>query len=476
MWRPSIGLLRRRSLRTRFGVWVAALIVLALSLFGAYVYVAVGLGLRKTLDDSLRVSASLVASTVSVTRDGLVLGESMPENNTDLQALLAQGNTVRYIDARGAVLGGFGHLWDAPPETTGLLLARSGTPAFTNSTDPVADKDYRVFSLPLTDSHTVVGFVQVMHNLDSIDGPLQRLLTALLAGGAVLMVLVGLGGYVLAGRALAPIDAITRTARRISAQDLSARLHFSGADDEVGRLARTFDDMLERLDDSFKRERRFAADASHELRTPLAAMEAILGVIRSESRDPGEYASALDDLAEETARLRALVADLLEFARGTRPGAADLAPVDLATLVTDVTDVLRPLAEAKELSLDGRLGPALTVRGDRDGLVRVFVNLVDNAITFTTQGGVMLSGSSAGDEVRVTVTDTGIGIPADRLPHVFEPFYRVDPSRSAPGTGLGLALARQIVHDHGGTLTVRSVVGQGTTFTVGLPSAPAGTD
>ncbi|MCL4369036.1 MAG: HAMP domain-containing histidine kinase [Actinobacteria bacterium] len=470
---PRAGGLRRRSLRTRFGMWVAALVVMALSLFGAYVYIAVGLGLRSGLDDSLRVSASLVASTVTVARGGLVLGESMPENNSELGALLAQGNTVRYVDAQGAVMGGFGLLWNAPPDAAGLALARSGSPAFTNAADPAADKDYRVYTLPLAEGNTVAGFVQVMHGLDSVNAALQRLLAALLIGGAFVMVGVGLAGYYLAGPALAPIDEITRTAQRISAEDLSARLHMTGADDEVGRLASTFDDMLERLDDSFERERRFAADASHELRTPLAAMEAILGVVRSEARDPAEYTQALDDLAEETARLRALVGDLLQFARGARTVEAELAPVDLSTLVHDVVDVLRRLAEAKGLSLECRVDAGLTVMGDSDGLVRVFLNLLDNAIKFTAHGGIVLAAHQDGGTVHVEVTDTGIGIAPDRLPHIFEPFFRADPSRLAPGTGLGLALAQQIIHNHGGTLTVRSVQGQGTTLTVSLDAAPA---
>jgi len=296
-------------------------------------------------------------------------------------------------------------------------------------------------------------------------------LAALLIGGVVITVAGGLGGYFLAGRALAPIDSITRTARRISARDLSARLNIATSDDEVGRLASTFDDMLERLESSFKRERQFTADASHELRTPLAAMEAILSVIRSEPRQTTEYEQALDDLAEETARLRCLAEDLLRLARGAQPMAAELVPVDISTLVEDVADALSPLAEAKGLYLECEATPGLTLMGDSDSLIRVFLNLVDNAIKFTENGRVTVKAFSDDGAVVVEVSDTGVGIPPERLPSVFERFYRADSSRSTPGTGLGLALALQIVQNHGGTLTARSAEGEGSTFTVRFEKA-----
>jgi heavy metal sensor kinase len=467
---------RKPSLRTRFGLWVAALVLLALALFGSYVYIDVGRGLRSGLDNSLRVSASLAASTVTVANGKLVLGESMPENNDELEALRTQGNTVRYIEANGTVAGGFGLLWNSPPEARDLAAASGGDPVFSNSADPTADRDYRVYTLPLLEGRAVAGFVQVTHSLDSVTGTLERLFAALFAGGVVIMVGTGLAGYFLARRALAPIDVITRTARRISAQDLSARLNMSGADDEVGRLASTIDDMLERLDESFKRERRFTADASHELRTPLAAMEAILGVIRAAPREPAEYQQALDDLAEETVRLRALAEDLLQLARGSHSVSPVVAPVDISALVGDVVDALRPLAEAKNLSLECRVDPDLTVMGDSDSLIRVFLNLLDNAIKFTEHGSVAVSAHSQAGAVVVDVADTGVGIAADRLPSIFERFYRADPSRSAPGAGLGLALAQQIVQNHGGTLTAISGEGRGSTFTVSLERGSGPTD
>jgi len=339
-----------------------------------------GRGLRRGLDDSLRVSATLVASTVDASDGTLLLRESLPENNSELEALRTQGNTVRYLAADGTVLGGFGLGWNSPPDRASLAAAQKAGPGFSDFTNSTEDKDYRVFTLALFDTGAVSGFVQVLHNYDSVNDTLERVLAALLAGGAVVTVGAGLAGYFLARRALEPIDVITRTARRISAQDLSARLNLSGADDEVGRLASTFDDMLERLDDSFKRERRFTTDASHELRTPLAAMEAILGVVRSEPRGTAEYEEALDDLAEETARLRALAEDLLQLARGAQsvPARACRWMSRRSSRTSWRLSALWP--RRRSCKLECRVNTRLHVPGDSDSLIRVFYNLLDNAI------------------------------------------------------------------------------------------------
>jgi signal transduction histidine kinase len=164
------------------------------------------------------------------------------------------------------------------------------------------------------------------------------------------------------------------------------------------------------------------------------------------------------------------VEKLLELARSGRSTVADFTQVDVSTLVEDVADVLRPLARAKRVSLERRLEPGLTIDGDSDSLIRLFLNLVENAIKFTERGGVSITAYRRGDSVVVEVADTGIGIAAERIAHVFERFYRADASRSAPGTGLGLALAQQIALNHKGTLTATSREGEGSTFTLTLPS------
>jgi heavy metal sensor kinase len=315
----------------------------------------------------------------------------------------------------------------------------------------------------------VVGAIQVAQNLSSVRQTLNQLLTTLLIGGPLLVVLAGAGGYFLAARALAPIDKITRTARQISAEDLSARLNLPNTDDEAGRLAATFDSMLARLDDAFQRERRFTADAAHELRTPLAAMQTILSSTLARQRTPAEYEQVLADLGEETERLHTLVEGLLHLTHSDAAHPMVKDTVNLSNLLGDVTDSLRLLAEDKGLELRANISKKLTVTGDSDALIRLFVNLLDNAIKYTEQGQItVVANPRPNGSVEVAITDTGVGIAAAHLSHIFERFYRVDKSRTTSGAGLGLAIALSVAQTHGGTIRVESNMGKGTVFSVQL--------
>jgi heavy metal sensor kinase len=315
----------------------------------------------------------------------------------------------------------------------------------------------------------VLGWVQSIQSLASTEESLDRLRTLLLVGTGVLSVLAGFAGYFLAARALAPIDEITATARRISTEDLSARLNLPNTGDEVSHLASTFDEMLMRIESGFAREHQFTSDASHELRTPLTAMRTILNVIRDGERPAQEYRQALEDLAEETDRLQALVENLLQLARGEQGLKLQKEEIDLGLLLPDVADSLRPLAENKHLTLTCSLPASLIISGDTDHLIRLFVNLLDNAIKYTEHGTITLSARPSEDQAIIEVVDTGIGIPAEHIPYIFKRLYTVDPARSSGGAGLGLSIAQQIVQAHGGKIEVQSAAMTGTKFTVYLP-------
>jgi signal transduction histidine kinase len=229
--------------------------------------------------------------------------------------------------------------------------------------------------------------------------------------------------------------------------------------------------MLSRLDGSFQRERQFTADASHELRTPLAAMQVILSTVREKRRSPEEYEQALADLAEETDRMQALAEDLLLLARREAAHPVSHEAIDLSLLLCDIAESLSPLAEAKGLSLSCTAPPQLALQGDQDGLIRLFSNLLDNAIKYTDHGEIVVKADrTSNDILQVTVSDTGCGIPAEHVPHIFERFYRAEASRTRPGAGLGLTIAMDIARAHGGTIQVESSVGAGSTFTILLSS------
>jgi signal transduction histidine kinase len=305
---------------------------------------------------------------------------------------------------------------------------------------------------------------------------MRRLRLTLAVGIPLAVAFTAMGGYALAGRALAPIAAITSAASSIAAGErgLSTRIGWPRSDDEAGRLAATFDAMLGRLEVAFERERRFVADASHELRTPLTAIQAILGTVGAERRSADVYEEALKDIALETRRLAAVAEQLLVLARGGAndgaSGRGEFRDVDLSTLLEDLLESFRPLAAEKGIALGSDVQPRLVVRGDMDALVRLFANLLDNAVKYTAAGKVTVTARrESEDAVSVEVADTGVGIAAEDLQRVFERFYRVERARSSPGAGLGLAIAQEIAIAHGTPIELSSSPGAGSRFTVRLP-------
>lgn len=448
-----------KTLRVRFASWTSALLLIVLVIFGVYVYGNMARGLSAAIDNSLTINASQIAAGLNIDNGKLIPSDGLTEDpeNTDLRG----GDfTVRILTPQGKPIQEFGPYHSLPV---------SLTQSFSNYTDPVSKTTVRIYNQLVYDNNQFVAIVQVAQSLDDVKDTLQKLLITLLISVPILVTVTGISGYFLAARALAPIDQITLTARRISAEDLSARLNVSTTDDEVGRLTQTLNDMLTRLDDSFQRERQFTNDASHELRTPLTAMQAILGMIREKRRTPEEYEQAFNDLTEETDRLQTLVENLLRLARGDKQKVNSFEEVNLSILLKDVSDSLRPLAEAKGLLLSCETSENLIILGDSDELIRLFINLLDNAIKYTERGEINISTSQNEKNILVKVEDTGIGIPAEHIPHIFDRFYRVEESRTLRGAGLGLAIAKEIVKAHSGEIEIRSKIGAGSLFTVSLP-------
>jgi two-component system OmpR family sensor kinase len=341
----------------------------------------------------------------------------------------------------------------------------------------VAGAHLRVLTVPLVagNPQVVIGYVQAAAPLVQVDLQRSVLLLVLVGGGVAAVALAAVVGWLSAHRALKPLDAMTETALQIMrTDDLSRRISMTGeAHDEVGRLAQAFNDTLERLERLFNAQRRFLADVSHELRTPLTTIRGNVDLLR---RMGGADETSLDAIQSEAERMSRLVGDLLLLAQsdaGTLPTARQ--PVELDTLLFEVYREAQVLAGGVSLSI-GEIDQAI-VLGDRDRLYQLMLNLVSNALKFTPEGGkVSLGLSKVNGWARLVVTDSGVGIPPEELPQVFERFYRVDKARtrSQGGAGLGLAIAQRIAHIHGGRIEVASdgVNGHGSTFSVWLPLAP----
>jgi len=457
------------SLRARLALWYLFVFGAILSLFGAAMYLQVRGSLLGGVDTALQARAETVLSQVSVGVDGLPHYRGGDAPTAEAEA------AVYLFDACGRLRERIAGATELPPHSEALTGALGGHDGWATS------GSQRLYMATLRDDRgRVVGAVQVAQSLDTVTSETDGLFTLLLLATPALLVAATAGGVFLAGRALAPIDRITRTARAIGAGNLTGRLGLAPRADEVGRLAATFDDMLDRLERAFAQQRQFAADASHELRTPLTIIRSDLDVLRRRRRTPEEYEEIARGVNEEVARVGRLVEDLLTLARADS-GQAELARefLYLDALVADVAAGPRRLAEANGVALHTRLERDVALIGDPARLRQLVLNLLGNAVVYTPAGGrVTVSLAAEAGWARLEVADTGIGVAPKDLPYVFDRFYRADEARthSAGGTGLGLAIARWGAEAHGGRIEARgagAARGAGSVFTVWLPLVPS---
>jgi len=454
-----------RSVRVRITLWYVLLLFVVLGAFCAGVYLVLRASLYSNLEDTIANRAGTFQGLLEF-EDGVpTLPETAASTGPD-----PEERFVRVYDSSGNVtfdgsLGAGG----APANTEAIEAVLRGESG--SWTVHLADESVRVRGFPITRDGETVGVLEVGVSQGDVEETLQILLVIMLIGYPLTLVIAAIGGLFLAGRVLSPIDDVTKMARRISAEDLSGRLDLDLPDDELGRLARTFDEMIARLDDAFRRQRQFTADASHELRTPLTVMKGQVEVALSQPREQEGYREVLRSVNEEVDRLNRMVGSLLTLARADagRPTLVKES-VSLAGLVGGAVEQVRPLGERKGLRIEVDAGPDVMLRADEDLLLQLAINLLDNAIKYTPAGGSITAGwRMDSDRAEIRVSDTGEGIAGEHLERVFDRFYRVDSARGSGGAGLGLSICRWIAQAHGGSIAAESAVGEGTTVTLRLP-------
>jgi heavy metal sensor kinase len=372
---------------------------------------------------------------------------------------------VRLIDSKGEVLLQTGE----PPN---LDRGETVNPPRFMSVD-----GYRMASRPVARAGIPAFNVQVGASLATLENDMARLTRLMMAAGFVILFVAPLSGFFLAGRATRPLGEIISIAERLRPSRLEERLEIRGTGDELDRLSLTINHFLDQLRDYLQRHREFVDNAAHELRSPLAAVQSAIEVTLNTDRTTEEYQEMLGEIADECGQLRVLVNQLLLLAEtdGQRFEVARL-PVRMDRLVERSADMFRGAAEERGVRLAVSGGDPVTIAGDADRLRQVINNLIDNSLKFTPPGGhvlVTVRADEAQGEAVLRVTDTGSGITAEDLPHVFERFYRGDKSRQresyTSGNGLGLSICRSIVAAHGGSIEVESSLGKGATFVVRLP-------
>ncbi len=449
------------SLRKRLTLLYTTLLVGILLLFGALVYWLVSVMLYDQVDNNLARDAARLVELLDVNQ----------YNNFETRALATFRPTenlwyqIRDVDLKLVVSRPMAV--SQPLDDNAL---RAGSPVFTDN--HLEDIHLRVLTIPLMTGRGRVGAAQVAVNLFLVD-LVQRTLAVLMLVIALLAAVLGsLLIWFTTGSALAPLSAMTSIATQITrADDLSRRIPISGrGNDEIGTLVQAFNQTLERLEQLFASQRRFLADVSHELRTPLTVIKGNVSLMRKIGEADEESLVGID---AEVDRLTRMVGDLLLLAQaesGRLP--LDRSPVELDTVLLEVFQQMRMLA-GERLTLRIDEIDQVQVIGDRDRLKQVLLNLVGNAVQYTPAGGkVLLALRKTANEAELTIQDSGAGIAAEDLPHIFERFYRGEKSRKrgqGSGFGLGLSIAYWIARSHGGTIEVTSEEGKGTRFTIRLP-------
>ena len=475
----------RRQTRWRLGLQAVlaagtvGLLILLLLVVGVFQYVALQTFLHQQLSSSLHGQARYAIS-----------GRGRPESATSDPAALARDASspdVRagVVDDAGGLLGlgpsGPRNLtWIQPaPADTGRAAGKSPNPDYWLLDSP--DGGVLAVAVPVGRDAAAGKILVLEGSLAPTETILRGDLGIYIAGSAVAILLGAILSALFTGRALQRLHRVALTATAIAAGDLDQRAQIAGSD-EVAALGTAFDDMVGRLQSEIGNQeasasalRRFLADVSHELRTPIALLRGNLDILRrGAASEPDDLALSIDDMHRAAVRMSRLVDDLLTLVRieqGKRPEVVAV-EVEVASLLQETARAARQIAEGRPIEVES--APTLQVTGDRDALIRILLNLIENAVRYTPPGSPITIRATAEHDatVIIEVIDCGVGIAVDDQPHIFERFYRgQQPGSTSNGTGLGLAISSALAQGQGGTLTVRSTRGEGSTFVLTLPVA-----
>jgi two-component system, OmpR family, sensor kinase len=450
----------RLPIRLRLALVFALAMAVVLAAFGTFVYLRLGASLDEQLDDRLQARAAAIST--------LAAGGDLPNAE---RLLGGDDDFAQVLGVDGSVVAGAPGL-----ESTSLLSpaeraqARTSTLVVDRNVERGDGAEESRLLAARADAQGRPVIVVVGESLEERNEALAGLLAALLIGGPIALLLASLAGYLLAGAALRPVEAMRRRAAEISPETARARLPLPEARDEIFRLGETLNAMLARLDEGVARERRFVADASHELRTPLAALQTELELALRRPRSPAQLEQALRSAREEVERLVRLSEDLLVLA-AAEEGRLPLRRSRFAgsDLLATVAGRFATRASAGGRAIEVAAASNGTVDGDRLRLEQALGNLVDNALRYGA-GRVTLEAQAENGTLALRVSDEGAGFPPEFLPRAFERFSRADGARTRGGAGLGLALVDAVARAHGGTASACNRAGGGAEVTVTIPA------
>jgi heavy metal sensor kinase len=486
-----------KSLRLRFFFWYTLILAVTFSVFAVALYFNVSTTLKDQMDDLLLTKAEGIARSINTyweteKMDALKHGARKNvfskinnanflkiarrwveerTNDPDLMNIIVQiykpdGELIAFS------LNALTHLNISKNSLHGLATNRTVYEDYQVTQGEEKPLGLRILEIPVFEEGKMAYIVQVGGPLTSIWETLKGLKFILFLLLPITVVLTSvLAGEFLASITLKPLKNMIATARQITAENMSLRIAPPETQDEIRELAETFNEMLEKIQQVFISQKQFIQDISHELRTPLTIMRGELEVALKRQRSVEEYSSILQSSLEETAKIGQLLENLLALARLDSSSvslASDKA--DISAIMRDILDDMEILAHQKGIEIDFVSQEGIILPIDKDQIMRAFINILENAIKYTPEKGrVSVEVIRENAYAIITISDTGIGIPEQDLPHIFDRFYQVDSSRSSAGFGLGLSIALSIIEAHGGSITVESTPKQGTTFLISLP-------
>jgi heavy metal sensor kinase len=451
-------------LRLRLTIWYSLILAVSLGIFGATAYLAMSHSIRSAVDAGLQRRVAGIRGIIARTE---------PEGLAALKDELSEYDESDGTGGRLRVANSSGELIYASPGSDWADSRRSGVRGSGPFYTEIHGEQFRVLRAPV-EANGKSYDIEVATDTEDFDLAIDRFRRLLYLGVPLFLLLAALGGYLMSSRALDPVDEIIRAAQGVSVTSLSSRLTVPKTGDELERLASTLNEMLGRLETSFHRITQFTADASHELRTPISLMRTNAEITLRKPRSESEYRAALSEILGESEKVSFLIDQLLDLARADSGSAAiPMVRMNLTEAVDNAYRKARILAETKHLNTSKSLpSEPVWIQGDPTAIERLFLIFLDNAIKYTASGGQIELCLTAHDSVaEAEIRDTGIGISAEAIPHIFERFYQADHSRSGEngGSGLGLAIGRWIVQSHHGDIAVESEPSKGTAFRVQFP-------
>ena len=482
-----------RSLRFKLTLWYVLILGILLTSFSGFLYFTLSKSLHRDVDNKLRSLAELIASESSSPLSKFSFGtiDQALETSMNLKPI---GKFIQVLDESGNIGRKSDNLRNVqlPISLNALKNASKGLITFeTNRT--IGNTPLRIMTFPVVENSHVTKIVQIASSLEGVEDALNKLLLILIISVPSTLILASLGGQFLAHKALKPVDNITQTARMITSQNLNQRIHPPKVKDEISRLIETFNEMISRLDQSFRQMKQFSSDASHELKTPLTILKGEVEVMLRKERTSQEYEQTLRSNLEEINRMSQIVEDLLNLSKAdTGEIRLNKEDVNLTEILNEVVVQMERLAKTKKLHLSAtNHHQDIHIFGDALRLRELFINLIENGIKYTEEGGSIhiilqkeypppVTGQpdwverEKGQFVKIIVSDTGIGIAKEDQERIFNRFFRVDKARSREqgGSGLGLSICKWIVEAHQGEIGVESELAKGSSFIVRLPLSP----